>query len=277
MRNLLIRTLTGAIYAGLIIASLIWLHPLLLVLLVFALYMCLREFYNLCFGPGGFEAQRMLAILTAEACLILVWCNLAYGMPGRFVYLGLLPLLALWITQVFSRRRFELDKLAMVACGLLYIGIPFLLMPHLLFRPEGEDGKLLLSIFILIWMTDIGAYSLGTLLGQKPDSRKLAPQISPKKSWWGVGGGFIAALIGAVVLYFTGLLELAPGHCIALAALIGICTMLGDLFESLWKRHFGVKDSGRLMPGHGGMLDRLDSVLFAQMAAFLYLSLFNLL
>lgn len=277
MRNLLIRTLAGAVYVACIVAALMWCPPLLLALSVFALFMCLRELFNMALGPSGFEAQRTLAILTAVSLLVLVWCHCAYGIRLEYVFLGLLPLLGLWITQIFSPKRFELEKLSLIACSLLYVTLPFLLMPRMVYPTVTFDGRMLLSVFILVWMTDIGAYALGTLLGQKPDSRKLAPEISPKKSWWGVVGGVLCGLIAAIVLYFTGLFRLTPGHCIALAVLVSFCSILGDLFESLWKRHFGVKDSGNLIPGHGGMLDRLDSILFAQMAAFLYLAVFNLL
>jgi phosphatidate cytidylyltransferase len=130
-----------------------------------------------------------------------------------------------------------------------------------------EDGILLLVAYILITaLDDIGAYFSGTRFGK----HKMAPSISPAKSWEGWAGGFAASLAGG--LFFAFLLEaLDPLHGLAIGAISGLLAPVGDLVESLAKREIGIKDSGRLLPGHGGLLDRLDAILFCAPAVYLYM------
>ena len=130
-----------------------------------------------------------------------------------------------------------------------------------------HDGILLLVAYILITaLDDIGAYFSGTRFGR----RKMAPSISPAKSWEGWAGGFAASLAGG--LFFAALLEgLDPLNGLAIGAISGLLAPVGDLIESLAKREIGIKDSGRLLPGHGGLLDRLDAILFCAPAVYLYM------
>jgi len=136
---------------------------------------------------------------------------------------------------------------------------------------------MLLSFFILIWVCDVGAYCLGTAFGQKPDSKKLAPKISPKKSWWGFWSAVISGIAAATGLHYLTWLPFSLLHCIAIGLVISVGGVCGDLVESMWKRHFDVKDSGNCIPGHGGMLDRFDSALIAIPLACIYLSFFGLI
>lgn len=130
-----------------------------------------------------------------------------------------------------------------------------------------DDGVMLLIAYILITaLDDIGGYFAGTRFGK----HKMAPSISPAKSWEGWVGGFFASLAGG--LFFAFLLEsLDPIHGLAVGAISGLLAPLGDLTESMAKREIGIKDSGRLLPGHGGLLDRLDAILFCAPAVYLYL------
>ncbi len=130
-----------------------------------------------------------------------------------------------------------------------------------------DDGIFLLVAYILITaLDDIGGYFAGTRFGR----HKMAPSISPAKSWEGWIGGFAASLAGG--LFFALLLEsLNPLHGLAIGAISGLLAPVGDLVESLVKREIGIKDSGRLLPGHGGLLDRLDAILFCAPAVYLYL------
>jgi phosphatidate cytidylyltransferase len=121
----------------------------------------------------------------------------------------------------------------------------------------------MLFLVLVIWASDIGAYLVGRMVG----GPKLAPAISPGKTWSGGAGGLVAAgLVGLGVAIWAGG-RLPVAHCVAIAVILGVASQIGDLLESWFKRHFGVKDSGRSIPGHGGLLDRLDGMLTAAPAA----------
>lgn len=165
----------------------------------------------------------------------------------------------------------------LLACWIPYIILSVAVLFFLGF-PGGEfSGKLLLAFFIMIWSSDVGAFCVGSLLGQKAGSRKLAPSISPNKSWVGFWGGLVFTVAAGVILHYTGMLAFPVVHCVVLAVIVHCFGVCGDLMESALKRYCGVKDSGNLIPGHGGLLDRFDSTLLAVPAGALYLFVFRLL
>lgn len=278
MKNLILRTLFGILYVGILAGVLLFLPGYLHIFAALAGCLMLQEFYANSIG-GSLKAGRILAALTMVLCCFSLWYvrKEQAGDETMALALALVPLLCLPFTLIFSKERFEYGKFAYVCTGLVYIGVPVALLPLLLVRDGVPSGLMLLCLFILIWCADVGAYCLGTLLGQKPTSRKLAPHISPKKSWWGVAGGILLSMGGALALWGLGLLQMPWYHCLGLGAVICVFATVGDLFESLWKRHLGIKDSGKAIPGHGGWLDRLDSSLLAVPAATVYLLLFNLI
>lgn len=166
---------------------------------------------------------------------------------------------------------------AYVLAGLIYIIGSMATLNSLAFKAGSYSWILPLCFFLMIWSSDVGAYCIGSTLGQKTHSRKMAPTISPNKSWAGFWGGMAFCIGAAVILKLTGLLQLPTTACIILGLIIHCMGVLGDLLESAWKRFYGVKDSGNLIPGHGGMLDRFDSSLAAIPSGLLYLTLFNLI
>ena len=244
MNNFLVRTIAGAVFLALMVCGMLF-HPLAFgVLFLVAMYMAMREFLHITLGER-YILQQKLAILSAAVAFIVCMCCCFYGLEVRFLTLALIPLFALALSVVLSRSHDTVEDVAV--------------------------------FFIIIWCADVGAYSLGTLFGQKPDSRKLAPAISPKKSWWGFWGGIAMAVLGAFILYLVGWMDYPLVHCLILGALVAVTGVCGDLFESVWKRRYGFKDSGNCIPGHGGMLDRFDSSLFAIPSVFVYLALSGLL
>jgi len=206
---------------------------------------------------------------------------LYFQMPGlslAFLAIWLLIFLSLLLLAV---DRSQLISSAMVILGLAYI--PTLLGQMLLIRgwpggpgpgellsgrgPGGQGFWVLLWAMALVWIYDTGAYFAGLLWGR----HRLAPSISPNKSIEGLAGGAVAAITLAVVLARWWRLPWGPGHSLALALLIVVCGTLGDLVESKLKRLAGVKDSGNLLPGHGGVLDRFDSLLFVLPVIYWYI------
>ncbi len=162
--------------------------------------------------------------------------------------------------------------------GLVYITMPLLMMVDLrtegnlfngIFKYDGETGKIIpCTIIFSIWINDTMAYIVGSLIGKTPFSK-----ISPKKTWEGTGGGAILCLaVIATIAYFTKMLDVKTA--VAIAAICAIFGTLGDLLESKLKRMANVKDSGSIMPGHGGFLDRFDSLLIAAPFVWLYVKLF---
>ena len=200
------------------------------------------------------------------------------GCDARWMLVGILPVFAASILLLFDCAESH-DFPAALYFPLVYILIP-LLAAQMLTRPL--DGpytwRILLGLFVLMWSNDIGAYVVGMSFGQRPDSRKLFPALSPKKSWIGVVGGTAFTFLAAWAVFATfGGAVLPLVHWMALGLITAVFAVLGDLFESLIKRHAQVKDAGHLIPGHGGLLDRFDDVLFVLPLAAVYLKLMLLI
>ena len=276
MKNFWIRTLTGIAFLAIMVFGLIWDRGVFGGLFTIILVVALKEFYQMSLGRR-FLLQQKLGLLAGAASFILVAAHCFYGMDIRWLAAALIPLLLIPFSAPFLPNHDEFGDLAYIYAGLLYIALPISLSPLLMMDGEVFDGWFLLSLFIMIWCSDVGAYCIGTAFGQKPDSRKLAPSISPKKSWWGFWGGLAFCVAAAVGLHYLTWLPFPLIHCIALGFIVGVGGVCGDLFESMWKRRFGVKDSGKCIPGHGGMLDRFDSSLVAIPMACVYLTLLGLL
>lgn len=206
---------------------------------------------------GATPDQRRMAMYAVSVPLAIL-CPLAAGIS----WIGFGLMMAAFFFVLITARS------ARMALGVLYVCCP--VMALLFLRGQAPDGQGLLLAFWalgLVWATDIGAYFAGRTIG----GPKLAPRVSPSKTWSGLGGGVLAALLTGFLLYrFADL----PIQLAAASGLLAVAAQLGDLFESAMKRRAGVKDSGTLLPGHGGVMDRLDGVVAAApLAALLYLVL----
>lgn len=275
MKSAVVRTLSGAVYGALILLCLLVNGYLFAALIVFMMCVMMAEFYKMTMGES-YKFSRALAIGAGAILFLLLYFCCAFNMPGKYVALAIIPVLVVMFNSLLVRDKSEFTKFAYIYTGLLYIAVPMALSNLLAFKEGAFSGLLILCFFIIIWCSDIGAYCLGSLFGQKY-GKKIAPEISPKKSWVGFWGGYFFALLAALVLHWTGLLGIPVVHCLVLATIMHGAGVAGDLFESMWKRCCGVKDSGTIIPGHGGMLDRLDSTLFAMPLGAIYLALFNLI
>ena len=263
------RTVSGVLFVAVVVAGL--LHPVATLALTLLLAVGLsREFYQLA-SRRRYRKEEILVVAAIVLTLALFFGSRVQGaIPAAYLLLGALPVLLAFICQLFDGAPGP-EFVTEPYFPLVYI-LPALL--SLLCFP----WRISLGLFVILWCSDIGAYCLGMLLGQREGGRKLFPALSPKKSWAGVLGGALFAFLAA---WGYGALWGAPAlplvHWFALSLLVLLFGIPGDLFESLIKRHAGVKDAGTLIPGHGGLLDRFDDFLFVAPAAFLYLKLFSLL
>lgn len=175
-------------------------------------------------------------------------------------------MLGAFIVKLFSKQPVDaaLESISNTLFGVLYIG---LLLSYLIFIRKGETGsQLIFILFLIIWLGDTFAYYIGTLVGKYP----LAPSISPNKSIEGALGGLLGSIGGVILAQYWFYPSLSTVNAIILGLVTGVAGQLGDLCESMIKRNLKVKDSGFMVPGHGGLLDRLDSVLFAAPVFYYY-------
>lgn len=262
------RSVSGLVFTAIVVGGV--LHPLGTLALSVLLSVGLSsEFYRLS-SKRRYRREEMLVMAAMVLTLLLFYFNRTGSLPPAFLPLGALPVLAAAICQLFDGAR-EQEFVTEPYFPLVYI-LPALLT--LLCFP----WRISLGLFIILWCSDIGAYCIGMLLGQRAGSRKLFPALSPKKSWIGVLGGAVSAFLSAWAYWaLWGAPALPLAHWLLLAVLVLAFGIPGDLFESLIKRHAGVKDAGTLIPGHGGLLDRFDDFLFVAPAALIYLKIFSLL
>jgi phosphatidate cytidylyltransferase len=176
-------------------------------------------------------------------------------------FVSLIFAIALMVRVVFSKNRFNFDDAGVLTLTMLYIGFGF----NMFVQARTVGLGMLMYLLLTVWSTDSGAY----LVGRKIGKTKLAPQISPNKTWEGSIGGTIVAVIVGIIFSVTGLIHYGILATILMTLFLSIAGQLGDLVESSLKRYYGVKDSGRILPGHGGILDRFDSLLLVLPMAYL--------
>jgi len=284
LKEIYIRTLTGIFFIVAVIGSIL-VHPLAF-FIVFSgfTFVGLSEFLKLSTvkdGPGKnvgyFVSGMLIYILTALM-------GLGY-IDLRFAYLILLIFFLTFIFELFRKQNASRERIGAWFTGFIYIAIPFGLMNSLFFA--GIDGlaldetigissntayriDILIGLFIIIWSSDVFAYLIGSWIGK----HKLFERISPKKSWEGSLGGLVFAMIAAYILSLI-FPQLNLVEWLIFAAIVVVFGALGDLIESMFKRLAGVKDSGNILPGHGGVLDRFDAVLFATPFVFVYVNLIS--
>lgn len=275
------RTGTAAAFVVLMLAGLLWNRWSFFILFSVIHFGCWREYQKLVlkFNPDYrfITSFHKYGVMLAGWCLLLYFTNDELHIGGFRLHeagwwLGLLGLFVLPMMELLLTRNILLKNIGYSFFGLLYISLSLGLFVDLRNRWIEEDYQLnrtvpLLVIFTL-WVNDTMAYIVGSLIGKTPLS-----SISPKKTWEGTAGGIILAV--AVMCLVAHLTErLSVVHTAFISFLAALTGTIGDLFESKLKRMAGVKDSGTLMPGHGGFLDRFDSLLFAATAAWFYAAIF---
>jgi phosphatidate cytidylyltransferase len=258
------RIYTILVLAPLLYAVIRYLPPLAFSgVVVLAGGLALFEFYRLCFSDRSHSWLIGIG-LTGFALLIL-----GAHRPDIIAPALLATLVGIMSVPLFSRAPLEqsLRDGAMTLFGVLYLGLTLCTLSMTRLLPQGE--WLIFFLLLVTWASDTGAYYVGTLYGR----HRLAPTISPKKTVEGLVGGLIGAIIVAYAAHWWFLPELSGLDCLILGTLLTIAGLWGDLAESAMKRSAGMKDSGGILPGHGGMLDRLDSLLFTAPVFYYYVTL----
>ena len=292
MTNLVQRTISGAVYVAVVVAAIL-VHPLAFAA-IFAVVTALavREFHAIT-GDATYTKVfgMLLAVLLFVGVGVWQFCN--KQIPTNYIFetsyaqlIGLAYMVVLLVALVYELTQFASAAPAShwghLLAGQVMIALPFATMLVVL----AFSKWLLLALFVLLWVNDTGAYCVGSLTAKRKNgNHKMSPHVSPKKSWEGLFGGAVFVLLAAWLLAHCGWFDCVdswqyavnPHAKYAVAAGFGIVAVvagtLGDLMESLLKRSYGIKDSGRFLPGHGGVLDRFDSLLLATPVMAIFLTL----
>ena len=276
MKNLILRTLTGIGFVAVVVVALLLNRYCFGVLMIGLMAVMMIEFFRMTMH-GEYLFSQVLSILAAIVLFVLTYLYRGFNFPGRLVVLAIIPVFVVMINSLYVKDKTDFGKFANLYTSMLYIAVPVTMTNFAVFSSHGEySGVLLLSLFIITWVSDIGGYLFGMTIGQK-FGKKLFPEVSPKKSWAGFWGGLVLAVAAGAVLSTTGMLNYPLKHCIILSVLMNISGVYGDLIESQWKRYYAIKDTGTIMPGHGGILDRMDSALLALPTGIIYLLVVNIL
>ena len=295
MKTFFTRTASALVFVAIMLGGILY-SPFTFFLIFFLVNVfALREYFKLIrhIDPdySNISGWHKNGVLVASCALVMAFtgehflssANLSLGFLGW--WLGIIFLLVLPIGEILLSKDFSLKNIGYSALGLLYITLSLGLLIHLelnydtiRFKPDAvgtRPGWLIpLLLIIFIWINDTMAYIVGSLIGRTP----FFPSISPKKTIEGTVGGMILAVAAAgVYAYYWGHQWLDIQHWIALAGIAAVAGTAGDLLESKLKRMAGVKDSGSIMPGHGGFLDRFDSLLLAAPFAWLYVHFFAMI
>ena len=265
MTPLLKRTISAVLLVAVLIGCLL-LHPLCCAaLFAAALALMAGEFYRMAMGRGTHKLPRALALcLIAGVCLASFLIK--YYRLGLHWLLLAFPLLLVVLAAVLLDREKRIEVLTAqdICFPVAYMLPSFMISQMLLFDRAGNYSPyLFIAVMVLVWINDVSAYAAGMAFGQRQNSRKLAPHISPNKSWAGAIGSVVFTLAAGACLYLLGFFPIKLWQWLIAAFIVVVFGIFGDLFESLVKRHYGVKDSGNIIAGHGGMWDRFDGALFA--------------
>jgi phosphatidate cytidylyltransferase len=271
VKNFITRSITGLIYVIAVIGCILGGKSSFAVLCLFFTAVGLHEFFTI-HQNNGLQPLRRLGVASGMT-LFLAFFFYARGLfEARWFILFILLFLAFLVIEMYRNKSNPFGNIAVTLLGLAYIGLPLSLLNFLVF--PSIDGvyipNMLIMVFVLIWAFDTGAYIAGILMGK----HKLFPRLSPKKSWEGVIGGTILTILVALLIshYYKPVDTLGM---ICAACLTALGATFGDLAESMLKRSVDIKDSGKLLPGHGGLLDRIDSLLFVGPIIYVFISFYH--
>ena len=284
MKNFIIRTITGILFVAIMVTGICLRGDAMILLFALITGLTLWEFTGLVNEHVADTTVNRFITTAAGVYLFLAFAGYCTGIVPPAVFIPyLLTLIYLFISELYLKQKNPIQDWAYTMLSQLYIALPFSMINVLSFQADPQTGQvayhwlLPMSVFIFLWANDTGAYCAGSLFGR----HKLIPRISPGKTWEGsIGGAIIVLIIAAVIGRLTTEspselstinYQLSTIEWLGLGLVVVFFGTWGDLVESLFKRTLGIKDSGNILPGHGGMLDRFDSSLMATPAAVVYL------
>lgn len=274
MKNIILRSISGSVYVALIVCAILfgsfWGFPALMCVFVAAgifefQKMTLDDFY---------ESPRILLVdlIIGISLPALVVAYIDPVLQALLLMFMSCMLILRFVAQLYSHSKNPVRHIGVSVLSIIYVAIPLTIASVI----GVNSPKILLLMFVMVWLNDTGAFLVGSAIG----SHRLFERLSPKKSWEGFFGGLafsIAAGYIAKALFPDAFYGLSGNMLGLMGAVVSVMSTWGDLFESMIKRHSGVKDSGSIIPGHGGILDRIDSLLFVAPALMLFLAIVALL
>lgn len=277
MKNLIVRSITGIFFVAAIVVC--FMKPFAMEFL-FALItgLSIWEYCGLVNNVKGVQVNRLISTIAGVYFFLAVGSFCSGIVPTAAVFIPyLLTVVYLFISELYAKTENAINDWAYTMLGQMYIALPFSTINVLAFNATADgniafNNMVPLCVFVFLWANDTGAYCAGSLLGK----HKLFPRISPGKSWEGsIGGAIIVLAVAFGIGQYENGLDSQTGLTVLQWMGLGLVVVMfgtwGDLVESLFKRTLGIKDSGNILPGHGGMLDRFDSSLMAMPAAVAYL------
>lgn len=271
VNNLATRSLTAVFFIIVMVGSILLGQNVFSVLLFIITILSLNEFISLSTND---KVQPALwpTLITGGITYTFLAANAMGITEAKWLFVIIPFIFLLFIIELWRNRKYPFSNIALSLAGVFYIALPFGLLMYF-FDPVTLIGPvhygIVLGFLLILWLNDTGAYFIGSLFGK----HKLFERISPGKTWEGSAGGALFALLTAWGLSFV-FHRLDVVQWLILALITIIAGTLGDLVESMLKRSLGIKDSGNILPGHGGILDRFDAVLLSAPFVFVYLALF---
>lgn len=269
MNNFWQRTFTGVLFVLVLVFCILWNTFTATALFLLFAIVGVHEFYTIT-RTNKTRLSKYLLFPVAGFIYLIAVSEVAWSAPTYLRALAVPLLLLFPAAELFRKEKRPLNNISYSLFCMVYIVMPFALLNYLpeYSRDPASSRLLLLGFFVSLWANDTGAYITGRLVGRQ----KLFPRISPNKTWEGFAGGLIFAVAAGYILSFSET-TLSPVQWMLFSLLIGLAGTIGDLAESMIKRNYKVKDSGRILPGHGGVLDRFDGVFTACPCALVYLEL----
>ncbi|MFT5667064.1 MAG: phosphatidate cytidylyltransferase [Vicingaceae bacterium] len=275
MSNFNERLLTGILFVIVLLGAIYQSELASSILFFFIILLCQREFYNF-FKASVIKPQALVGMLGGLGFFLASVIAFQANLNFNTLFLIVPLIFFVFVLELFRDRKEPIANIGYTILGIIYVSVPFTLLHQISYFNNYEFGtsynyEVLIGYFFVLWANDTGAY----LVGRKIGKTKLFERISPKKTWEGsIGGLFFGLLLGYInSQIFSGLDTLT---WMTIALIVVIFGSLGDLVESLFKRSLGIKDSGKILPGHGGVLDRFDGIFISAPMVFTFLKILSI-